>query len=113
MALNFKFEYRLYLEGDIIIKQGDMNDYFYYIHEGLAEVFMESHDFLYFDYKHVRTFINSSKTKNEEEQMQDPDQSDFGLDNSMISQRPSFSIPEIVYTSPLTTEQRFKRKSSN
>jgi hypothetical protein len=38
-----------------------MNEYFYYIHEGLAEVIIESQDFLYFDYKHVRTFINSTQ----------------------------------------------------
>lgn len=90
-----------------------MNEYFYYIHEGLAEVFMESHDFMYFDYKHVRAFINLSKTKYEEEKMLDPNQSEIGQDNSQISPRPSFTIPEIIYTSPLVTEQRFKRKSSN
>jgi len=50
-----------YLEGDIIIKQGDMNEYFYYMHDGLAEVIMEFIDFIYFDYQSVAKFVSQIK----------------------------------------------------
>jgi CRP-like cAMP-binding protein len=40
-----------------VLKQGDMNDNFYYLHEGLAEVIMETEDFLFFDHEAVKKFI--------------------------------------------------------
>ena len=70
-------ELGLYLPDDVIIKQGEMNKYFYYIHSGLIEVVQQKEDFMYFDYtvvnkifnskeKNQQSTINISESKNEE-----------------------------------------------
>ena len=59
----------LFLEGDIIIKQGFTNDYLYFIIDGLAEVFIENSDFAFYDYFSVSKYI--SRPKNDEAQSQD------------------------------------------
>ena len=38
-----------FLQDDVILKQGDIGDNFYVIIEGMAEVFTQREDFLYFD----------------------------------------------------------------
>lgn len=48
-------------EGDIILKQDDMNEYLYYIQEGIVEVIIESMDFMFFDHKSVKKFISHIK----------------------------------------------------
>ena len=50
----------MFIEGDIIIKQGYMNSNFYYIHEGMWEVILETKDFMFFNYKEVQNFISKS-----------------------------------------------------
>ena len=58
-----------FLEGDIIIKQGFTNDYLYFIIEGLAEVFVENTDFVFYDFYSVSKFISrpkDSENKSEE-----------------------------------------------
>ena len=57
----------MYLEGDIILKQGYINSHLYYIHEGMAEVVLESQDFKFFDYKKVNKFINISNNMSEDD----------------------------------------------
>jgi CRP-like cAMP-binding protein len=46
------------MPGDIILKQGQRNQTFYYIHSGLVEVIQEKLDFVYFNHKEVEMFIN-------------------------------------------------------
>ena len=48
-------------EGDVIIKQDDVNEYFYYIQDGIVEVIIESMDFMFFDAKSVKQFISHIK----------------------------------------------------
>ena len=48
-------------EGDIILKQDDINEYLYYIQDGIAEVIIESMDFMFFDAKSVKKFISHNK----------------------------------------------------
>jgi len=47
---------KFYLAGDILIKQDEKNEKFFYIHKGMVEVFQHSEDFLYFDYQEVEQF---------------------------------------------------------
>jgi CRP-like cAMP-binding protein len=51
----------VYLRDDIIIKQGDLGgdqEYVYFITEGIAEVFLEKRDFLYFNQSSLNFFRN-------------------------------------------------------
>lgn len=59
--LTYAFNWCFFLENDIIIKQDECNEYFYYIHEGIVEVIIESMDFMYFNHKHVKNFISQIK----------------------------------------------------
>lgn len=57
----------LYMPGDIILKQGQRNFTFYYIHSGLVEVIQEKHDFEYFNHKEVEKFINQKDDQKQED----------------------------------------------
>ncbi|CAI2367321.1 unnamed protein product [Moneuplotes crassus] len=59
-----------FLSGDIILKQGLLNNYVYFVIEGLVEVFLEHNDFEYFDHEKVQKFISHEK-KVEIEQKED------------------------------------------
>lgn len=61
-----------FLSGDIILKQGLLNNYVYFIIEGLVEVFLEHNDFEYFDHEKVQKFISHEK-KVEKEQKEEID----------------------------------------
>lgn len=50
-----------YLPGDLIIKQGTLNQYFYVIIDGMVEVMYEHQDFEYFDHKKVEKFVAHQK----------------------------------------------------
>jgi len=50
-ALWRDLELLYFLSGDIILKQGQKNDYVYFIIEGLSEIILEHNDFEYFNYK--------------------------------------------------------------
>lgn len=47
-----------YLPGDIILKQGDSNEKFYYIHKGIVEVLQDDCDFIFFDFVKTEEFIS-------------------------------------------------------
>ena len=54
-ARHLKIEF--FLAGDIIMKEGDIPNKFYFIHKGVAEALIELEDFDYFNYKEVERFI--------------------------------------------------------
>lgn len=54
------------MNGDIILKQGLLNEYVYFIIEGLVEVILEHNDFEYFDHNKVNQFISHEKKVEEE-----------------------------------------------
>jgi transcriptional regulator of heat shock response len=71
---------------------------------------MESHDFLYFDYEHVRTFINSTQEIKEEEKKLEDNRLQLELNKPQI-QKMANIVTEVLNTSNVVTEQRFRRKS--
>ena len=55
-----KVEISYFLSGDIIIKEGNYNDTFYWIHKGIVEVIQEKINFQFFDFREVEKFIKSN-----------------------------------------------------
>lgn len=53
-------EMMFYLPGDIVIKQGEENQYLYVVNSGIVEVILEHRDFAYFNSKSVESFIAHS-----------------------------------------------------
>ena len=49
-----------YLPGDIVIKQGEENEYLYFVNSGIVEVILEHRDFAYFHARSVESFIAHS-----------------------------------------------------
>lgn len=59
-------ELHVYLQDDIIIKQGDMagpDEYVYIIVEGLAEVILEKTDFCYYSLDSTKMFLTDQEDK--------------------------------------------------
>ena len=49
------------IAGDIVLKEGCKNDYFYYLQEGLVEVFQQKSDFEFYDSNKVTQYaLNTS-----------------------------------------------------
>ena len=48
-------------EGDIILKQGDVNDKIFFIIDGIVEVISENSDYEFFDEKWVNSFFSELK----------------------------------------------------
>lgn len=50
---------QIYLPGDVIIKQGDIADNFFFVVEGILEVMLESRDFKFYDYQTIKAFVDN------------------------------------------------------
>ena len=59
-----KVKLTYFMSGDIIIKQNDLNNHFYFIHKGLVEVCHEHKDFIYFDHNEVINHMQGTKKGN-------------------------------------------------
>lgn len=62
--LLINLEHSFYLPNDIIIKQGYFNDKFYFVHQGILEVIQHKFDFMFFDYKEVKSHFDNIKKQN-------------------------------------------------
>ena len=54
------------MPGDIILKEGGKSNSFFFIHQGMCEVLIETEDFLYFDFEKVKQFIAHEKNFDED-----------------------------------------------
>ena len=66
-----------FLAGDIVIKEGNNNENFFYIHNGMAEVLLQNRDFSFFQFKNVQAFIENNEElpdPNDEKENEEEDQ---------------------------------------
>lgn len=73
------------LAGDVIIKQGTNNSYFYFVWKGLVEVLFEHYDYDYYNHKRVERFIAHLKPKHKKDKKSKNDKSNSDDDSSVAS----------------------------
>ncbi len=90
-----------FIQTDVIIKQGDVGDYFYVIIDGMVEVRKENKDFKFFDHESTLQFLGDSVPKIKEESRWTKCKKFFKRDKvkkgptrSSRERRVSFAIPK-------------------